>query len=373
MNLPASSRQYFPALTGLRAVAAFLVFAHHAKPQVPFASDFFQAFFQEAHMGVSVFFVLSGFLIALRYSQSFQEREQGAWRVYLLHRVARIYPVYLFCTVIALLFRHDVRVSSWIINLLMLEGLFPEFAFSGIGVGWSMTVELFFYAAAPLVLMYWEKLGLIRWTLITLLAGVIFLMIGQLPLPFEFFPDWNFLTRSTFFGRCFEFYAGIWLAKRFFLASSAPLTTRKVPLGMVTYGGVVGILACMFCMGYVRGFPPTPLSFARLLTFHGVNNYVLPLFIGATIWGLAREKTWLSQVLSTRISQDLGKGSYLFYLVHYTFGFDILYFHVWPNRGGVLLLLAVLSIAGYYGLEAPLRKMALKRRSLPLLRETKIT
>ena len=56
---------YIPALTGIRAVAAYVVFLHHL--------SFFNngtllwQFTNEGHIGVTIFFVLSGFLITLRY------------------------------------------------------------------------------------------------------------------------------------------------------------------------------------------------------------------------------------------------------------------------------------------------------------------
>ena len=58
------SKENFPALTGIRAVAAFMVYIHHRNP---FDEVFFgkkiHDFFGEFHVGVTIFFVLSGFLI----------------------------------------------------------------------------------------------------------------------------------------------------------------------------------------------------------------------------------------------------------------------------------------------------------------------
>ncbi|WP_210463361.1 acyltransferase family protein [Rufibacter roseolus] len=369
MRTPDSSGRYFPALTGLRAVAAYLVYAHHAKPQVPFATSFFDTLFREGHMGVSIFFVLSGFLIGLRYSQSFQAKDSAAWRQYALHRVARIYPVYLLCTLAALVFRQDFRPGVWLMNLSMAQGLFPEYSFTGIGVGWSMTVEVCFYAAAPLVLLYWERLGQFRWFLVTLLSGGLLLLIGQSPLPMAFVPDSNFLLRATFFGRCFEFYLGIWCVKRFLLFSAPPLESAQ-KAGAFTYVGALGILALMLLIAPVSNLLPDSPAL-RFLTFHTMNNFVLPVFIGSLVTGLAMEKTALSKLLGSRTGEGLGKGSYIFYLAHYTFGFDLLYFHVWQNKGGVLLLLALISVVGYYVLEAPLRKKALKMFSPRRFVETK--
>jgi peptidoglycan/LPS O-acetylase OafA/YrhL len=78
---------FFPALEGLRAVAALLVVFHHARSRSLWG-------WLEGWNGVTLFFVLSGFLIttlALR-----EEEALGAlrWRSFAVRRVFRIVPVY---------------------------------------------------------------------------------------------------------------------------------------------------------------------------------------------------------------------------------------------------------------------------------------
>ncbi|RYY16963.1 MAG: acyltransferase, partial [Cytophagaceae bacterium] len=87
-----SSKTYFPALTGLRALAAFAVFGFHHR-NAPIPSLALKAVLSELHIGVSIFFTLSGFLITHRYAG--RRFDGPTWRRYLLHRVARIWPVYL--------------------------------------------------------------------------------------------------------------------------------------------------------------------------------------------------------------------------------------------------------------------------------------
>ena len=58
---PVKSRPYLGALTGVRAVAAHLVFVHHLiyDGKLPFK-------LAHLYVGVGIFFVLSGFLIRAR-------------------------------------------------------------------------------------------------------------------------------------------------------------------------------------------------------------------------------------------------------------------------------------------------------------------
>ena len=78
---------FFPALDGLRAVAALMVVFHHARTHWLWG-------WLEGWNGVTLFFVLSGFLIttlALR-----EEETLGAlrWRAFVVRRVFRIVPIY---------------------------------------------------------------------------------------------------------------------------------------------------------------------------------------------------------------------------------------------------------------------------------------
>ncbi|WP_460893983.1 acyltransferase family protein [Rufibacter soli] len=361
-----SEKAYFPALTGLRAVAAFLVFAHHALiPSIGKSPGGFLA--QEGHLGVSIFFVLSGFLIGTRYSTSFSTLRGTEIRRFFLHRFARLYPMYLLCTVVALFFRQDFRPVSWLANLVMAQGFFSDLAFSGIGIGWSLTAEVCFYLAAPLLLFYWPRLRLAGSVVAIVLVGVVIAVAGNAFLTYGFLPDWHYFLRVTFFGRCLEFCLGIWLARHLGRTSANP-TFAKPTLGFWTYGSALALLAGMVFLNVLPIlFSPSSQNWL----FHGTYHLLLPLVITGLLWGLCQENTLLSKALGSRLGQELGKGSYIFYLVHYTFGFDLLYFHVWPNRGGVMLLLAFFSVVGYYLLEAPLHKMILRAGSFSPSLKTK--
>src|SRR5438309_7314404 len=78
---------FFPALEGLRGIAALLVVFHHSRTHRLWG-------WLEGWNGVTLFFVLSGFLIttlALR-----EEDALGAlrWRAFFVRRAFRIVPVY---------------------------------------------------------------------------------------------------------------------------------------------------------------------------------------------------------------------------------------------------------------------------------------
>ncbi|MFD2786826.1 acyltransferase family protein [Hymenobacter rubripertinctus] len=92
-----STKRYFPALTGIRALAAYTVFLthHHRFAETSWGG----LLLREGNSGVTVFFVLSGFLIATRYGQRVELNRQ--WLLdYFRNRFARIYPVYFLLTTV---------------------------------------------------------------------------------------------------------------------------------------------------------------------------------------------------------------------------------------------------------------------------------
>jgi peptidoglycan/LPS O-acetylase OafA/YrhL len=83
------------ALTGVRGVAAVIVIAYHTYP----ASDFpfgLSHLVGRGYLAVDVFFVLSGFVMALTYGHMFRDRVSlPAFFSFLVRRVARLYPLYI--------------------------------------------------------------------------------------------------------------------------------------------------------------------------------------------------------------------------------------------------------------------------------------
>ena len=124
---------YFPALTGLRAVAAGLVLLHYFNPLAPGRFGWqLHSLVAEMHIGVTVFFVLSGFLIGYRYLG-----RSGALRTYFVNRFARIYPLYFLLTTLTFALLHYGRhqpfaVGQYLLNITLLRGLFEQDVYSGI-------------------------------------------------------------------------------------------------------------------------------------------------------------------------------------------------------------------------------------------------
>ena len=88
-----------PALTGIRALAAFLVLGIHVDQNVPTHITTYIPFIERGYLGVDFFFILSGFIITHVYLASISPPTWDLVRIFLWHRFVRLYPVHLLVLV----------------------------------------------------------------------------------------------------------------------------------------------------------------------------------------------------------------------------------------------------------------------------------
>lgn len=323
-------KNYIPALTGVRALAAYLVFISHYA--YIFDSDFphfLRRFFLEFHIGVTIFFVLSGFLIAFRYFDNFHLTSDW-FKQYLKNRVARIYPMYFLLTLGAFVSYYFTREPSVVNNfpsaiglffmhITFVRGFFYDLNFTGIAQGWSLTVEECFYFSAPIVFFIAKKYNKFYLQILAITGfGVAMVLIFRNINWYGFFGNFTFMMLYTYFGRCFEFFVGIQLA--LLLKKRGLERTNKIPF---TYIGFVLIFVCVGIMSRLnipRGWS------AGLHNPFGVvtNNYLLPVCIAMFFYGLITEKSLMKKVLANPFIELLGKSSYIFYLIHLGYMYNML-------------------------------------------------
>lgn len=94
MNKP-RAQIFYPALSGLRFVAASMVFFfHYHNPIVPSVPAWLARKLLEFHTGVAIFFVLSGFLVTCQYQHYTFTRSNDFLR-YVIIWLGRIFPLYI--------------------------------------------------------------------------------------------------------------------------------------------------------------------------------------------------------------------------------------------------------------------------------------
>ncbi|MFK0120343.1 acyltransferase family protein [Streptomyces sp. NPDC090994] len=309
----ASHRTKLPSLTGLRFIAAALVFFFHATfsdpPQNPFADESWEEgfrwlFSKAGWMGVSFFFVLSGFV--LTWSARPGDTVTGFWR----RRLLKIFPnhVVMWALAMVLFAGAMTPVSAWLPNLFLIHSWFPQHA-TFISVNppsWSLCSELLFYLLFPFLLrpvLRIKERALWLWAA-GMVAGMLavqlvtdFLLPQHPPTPegfgislWEFWFGYNFPPV-----RMFEFVLGMILA-RLVMSGTAP-RVGIVPAALLCVAGYAAAMAVPFLYGL------------NLMT-------VVP--IALLICAVARaDVEGTPTVLRGRAMQWLGEVSFGFYIAQY--------------------------------------------------------
>ncbi len=353
------SANQLPALTGLRFIAVVMIFLYHSHPTV--FGPYIQSVFQQFYLGVNVFFVLSGFLICYNYGKE-TELNKLFLKKYYTNRVARIVPLYyilLTGAFIVIHFRQPYRAhlfGTYLLNLSFLKGFSSWYMFSGIYPAWSLTPEVTFYLLFPFIYLlivrmnWWWQQVVFFWIVGLLLVGFFYYF------PFRgFFDSIYFLLMTTFFGRCFEFFTGIWLAFRFRQwqakqDANNPVSAKRTLLYTVTGIGlslVVIIIAALISPDKALAQYPVGMV---------LSMFIFPVSVAVLLFGLITEITWFGRLLSSFPFQVLGKSAYALFLIHGSFIADWLFPFLGSNIFLLFISLVLLSILLYYLVERPLNK-----------------
>jgi peptidoglycan/LPS O-acetylase OafA/YrhL len=178
---PEVNRIYFPGLNALRAYAAFAVIFSHIDQNVsprPLFAIPFKYLFIDSSSAVSLFFVLSGFLITYLLLREAATTGKVAVVKFYVRRALRIWPLYYTIAILGLLIFPFLFGPKYVLNvfypdypattmpltakLMLAFFLLPNFASISAPMEhlWSIGVEEQFYAVWPWV--FRNKLNLVR-------------------------------------------------------------------------------------------------------------------------------------------------------------------------------------------------------------------
>lgn len=350
-----NNNSYFPELTGVRALAVLLVYLHHYNP---FDKNIYREtiykLVQEFHIGVTLFFVLSGFLIGYRYS----EMKNFSFKKYMLFRFARIYPMFFILSTITflipLIYNENVfelnKLLMYVFNITFLKGFFDTLKFTLVSQSWSLTVEEVFYVLSPLFFLLIKRKQIYFFLIpITLICfGLLLVSVFSNFNLYGFFSSYEFMFNYTFFGRCLEFFIGIGLS----------LIVKKEMFNFnFKYFTLIGFLNIFVCVFFISLFSNNGLYGVHHPFGILINTFVLPLFgIAPFFYGLIHEKTIFSSFFGSKLLVLLGKSSYVFYLIHIGFFRNIFVL----NNDGVwsylylFVILQIISIILFKTIEEPI-------------------
>lgn len=289
-------------MTGLRFPAALAIVIYHYGKVVG-GFDSLPASIRGAvacgPVAVSLFFMLSGFLLGSRHPHV------GDKKAFWISRFARLYPAYLFAfflfipiaytKYIASAHEPKLFFASAILNLSMLQSWTP-LAQSWNGPSWSLSVEAFFYFVFPFVINKISGLGL-RWfavagVMISTLIGVAF------GLGFISEPVWRSQLENNPILWLPLFILGIAMAR------TLPSWRAMVGAGLNDFLLILATL-CLFTIPFV-------LPAAYRTGYIGGGAAVILILI---IMGHAHHQGWLQSLLGGKLLLRLGSASYILYII----------------------------------------------------------
>ena len=297
------------SLTGLRGIAALLVAIFHIHQ--PSGDDWLSIFFRHGYLAVDLFFVLSGFVMALTYAEMFRNGfSRIAFRAFLIKRLARIYPLYLFLTLITT-------------TLILIKGVTSYY-----GTNFS-----FVFVVNLLLMQTWGlsmPIILASWSISTELAAYLL------------FP---FIVRGCVYGRiafavaagviCVTALVAISIMDSSLVESSA--SPRNGPLDLTSFDSIGPIVRCLsgFVLGvlsyrirnvektgrFVGSTTITTAIAAALILLLCVQNtdIAVILLIPFFIIGLSFQNNIAAKAIGSKVFYMLGVWSYSIYLLHQSF------------------------------------------------------
>lgn len=336
------------SLTGLRGWAAIWVCAFHYTLQWPASDGWLLSVVRLGNYGVSVFFVLSGFILSSVYRGWFDGTSAKGFREYMRHRLARVYPLHVLMLLVTAaliaagvqpLDRYDT-VGTFVLNLLLLHGWGYPDSVSWNSASWTISVELFAYLLFPAIL--W---GVRASVLVLLLAGAV--AVYATPLYLEF------LQRSGVDLGAVQFGYGIYLVRYLCMFVIGMVTARvaeqiapRIQAAALFDVTAIAGLAWILGRGVLQG-----------------HTTEIPYGAALLVLGLSRDAGIGRLVFGNRVSVLLGQWSYALYLSHIAVifiawrvaaHFDIAAIDL-PLLPLIALALGV-SAALHYGFERPMRE-----------------
>ncbi|MGN6423868.1 MAG: acyltransferase family protein [Asticcacaulis sp.] len=339
------------ALTGLRGVAALYVVLFHANGLHAFP-QMVRPFVHHGYMAVDLFFLLSGFVMALTYADLFRDGfDFGNFKKFLLLRLARIYPLYILVTLITAVMITTVLADTYHFDDNVLRAL-PfnltmthvwGLAYAIVPPSWSISTEWAAYLLFPLTIMVAVWLPR-RYAVAG--VGLAFAVLAAV----AFGPYW--MTRHHHMHGTLDV-----------VHSYAPGTTLRCLASFY-----IGLVAFRFR----ERIPPFAAILALiaalvLLCFKSTDLGLVAVF-AVLIMALSHDKGPVARVLQNPVIYWLGIVSYALYLVHDLIQKIILKsFPAWGLSGGltrgewvwvsVAVSLGVAALA-HYAFEKPSRRWA---------------
>lgn len=311
-------RRYITGLDGIRAIAVIMVLAYHLK----------LALFKSGFLGVTVFFVLSGYLITGILISEVEEEGTIDLKNFWLRRIRRLVPAVMSMAVVIIFVSAVVNriiftkgCKAFLASVLGFNNWWQIFNkvsyFEAAGVPspfthcWSLAIETQFYLIYPLILLGIYKLvksrGEGRAKRGLLFAGVTLLLalISVILMIVLFDPQQD--ASRVYYGtdtRAFSLLFGALLA----ILWEYRMVPRRLSASVNMVLGSVSFAVLLVMTIAING---SSNFWYRGGQFFGTILTVL------MVYAVSGRKTWLSRFLSNPVLKWIGDRSYSIYLWHY--------------------------------------------------------
>ncbi|QNQ07575.1 acyltransferase family protein [Sphingomonas alpina] len=354
-----NARPELRALTSMRGIAAWFVVLYHIRLSIAGLPSEWVAFLAKGYLAVDFFFLLSGFVIWLSWSETLRDRGFAAVPGFLRKRVARIWPLHLFmlaCAVgLALLFavtgrqddvNYPFRELPLHIALIQNWGFTDQLSWND--PSWSISAELGAYLFFPFLTLAIDWRRIPSWAVLAAIGSLVVLLHavmvrgGALTLG----------TDITRFGliRCLtEFTAGTAICALWLRWKAHPVTPAAISV----------LIIVAIALSWWSGLPETLAA---------------PALFAALLLTLALTSGMRHNPLDKGALHYLGEISYATYLGHFLLfvAFKLVFVDdphaVSPALIGLFLMLVLASsVALYHLVERPAQRWV---NSLALLPDT---
>lgn len=319
---PTGQVRSLDALTGLRFVAALFVFIEHAQLHFPTEGIRLNAVGGTA---VAFFYVLSGFILTYVYQGRLDRRGIGK---FYYTRWARIWPLHFVCLLAFLwLAWRNPFAGPWtndlrlFVHLVLLQSWVPDskFVLDFNGVAWSISTEMAFYFAFPLLLLVRQRTLGVLYTLI----GV-FSVVGALVANSYYRADpaqvetINAMLHFNPLFRIFEFATGMMVGRLFLSGAHQRLARFSLPWqSLIEVAALAGIVASYLFFhrwGVLRKW--IDIDEYRPIVHWLAKGTGSVLAFAIVVWVFSWSRGVIGKLLSRRWFVYLGEISFAFYLVH---------------------------------------------------------
>jgi peptidoglycan/LPS O-acetylase OafA/YrhL len=319
--------RFVGSLTGLRYVAAVTVAVGHGA--LGLRHDWLaQLVAQISSIGMTLFFVLSGFVLWLNYAESFAAKPfSEAVRSFAIARFARLYPMYA-AVVIGIVAVKGGNLLALGFVATMTQAWFPSLdgkmlvtSIPSIQHLWSISVELFFYLLFPFIcigLAREQRPATLMWlTLLNLaaFAASIFLFfryggaVLQAFVPSLTENGMQWLTYYAPYLHVAQFLAGCLVAMAYLQRGDKPIGHGEARAAALLFSLSVVGLAMLPVLLFVQPKLPDYYFTIELIVRLGEVTFFSVILLGASRYGLARFLSWRPMIIG-------GECSYSVYLLH---------------------------------------------------------